>query len=169
VNARRPWRLWISIIILGCTKSDPNKAGAQNGSGADTGDTRPPASIAWTETDIIITTEQDEPRTGNLFFGFAETDGCGEDCWTGEDCFLGAVLNDDEKTRVQYCHPLPPSGTRLQYGGERRALAVGRETAFKDATAASRVTLVVEDVAKATCWTWGANPTYYESLRCIDR
>jgi hypothetical protein len=117
--------------------------------------------VEWTATGIDLNiTNGDE---SGYWFGLAED---GAEGWTGEDCYLGYTLTDGSV--LAYCHPADVDGVSLGYGGGTSDLQEGVETVFVDDAAKDSVTYYLEDVATATCWVWGANPSYYAGLGCEE-
>ena len=122
----------------------------------------PSASLTWGATALQLTISG---GPGAYWFGMAETVGC-EDCWTGEDCVYGY---DAAGTTLAYCHDGTDTGTTLAYGGDPGARTAG-STVFPDGSYDGAATCYRESDpdfgGDGSCYTWGADTSYYDGLGC---
>ena len=145
-----------SSTAAGCASGD-----ADTDSDADTDtdtDTAAGASFSasWDSTGVTITVEN---GSGVYTLGMAETDPENHDPWTGEDCLKGYFDSHDNLTLL-YCHPLTSTGASFTSGGDPAMLDENTETVFvqnQDLV----ITYAVWDEAHTSCWTFGADTTYY--------
>jgi len=151
------------LSLLGCLGSVLDTGGIDTG--YDTDD-QPAFSVAWGEAALELSvTDSDNV----ILFGLVETDsGCGDDCWTGEDCTYGL---QDTATAYLYCHPVEDAALSLAYGGEREALEEGAETVFdgpsrEDGTLHADVVTYYAETEAGRCFVWGADADYYSDLSC---
>ena len=148
-----------ALALIGCVDLTGKDSGMDTGGSAAL-----EFDVSWGSSSLDLTIMNGDPN-GNYYFGIAETsDGCGDQCWTGEDCYLGYDLESENNT-LTYCHPSSSTGVSLSYGGSTSSLVEGSETVFT-ANFEDQVTFYVENYSSGSCWVWGAQPSYYADLGC---
>ena len=134
----------------------------------DTEDTEVPAptanpSVTWGDSSVSLTLTVENGLDGASYvWGIAETSSdCGDNCWTGEDCFEGFELESGDV--LNYCHPISATGGELFYGGEAASLGEGSETVFQNADLSEATTHIIDDRGsdEGPCWVWGQDVSYY--------
>ena len=86
-------------------------------------------------------------------------------CWTGEDCFMGFDLTSGGN--LSYCHPVQEGRNTISYGASPDGVREGSSTVFGNASFSHLVTYVLDNYAsfeEETCWTWGADTSYYNGF-----
>ena len=149
------------LALLGCPPSSRDSgAGAGSVDSAnDTGYDPCPlaecaANVTWS-TDGVMLAVTNVP--GSLRFGMAQTGGSAG--WYGEDCVDGPGPNSGD---YDICHPASETGVTLDTVVEPGNVVAGSTTLFTYALAEDgSITYVLH--GDAACWTWGHDPSYYES------
>ena len=132
------------------------------------------ATIGWNSNAVVLELENTDPD-GIYNFGITENAGSCLDsewgCWTGEDCHMGFDLTSGGN--LSYCHPVEEGRNTISYGASPDAVREGSSTVFGDSSFQSVVTYVLDNYASFeadTCYTWGADTTYYNGFykQCIE-
>ena len=154
----------------GFTDCDDN--GCQNRpvcSSTDTGvedtDPEPELSVFWGSSSLELVIGNANPEA-TYNFGVVENAGVclGSEwgCWTGEDCFRGYDLTDG--SNLLYCHPVRDTSLQLAYGAATYAVDEGSNTVFYSDEWSGFTTYLLDNAASSannTCYTWGADTSYY--------
>ena len=125
-------------------------------------------SVAWGDSSVSLSIENGE--TGASYnWGIAENSGAcltaDYGCWTGEDCHMGFDLTSGGN--LSYCHPVSATGGTLSYGAGTDAVAEGSTTVFGNSDFSTVTTYVLDNAASpegGTCYTWGADTSYYNGF-----
>jgi hypothetical protein len=100
-----------------------------------------------------------------VWWGLAETHpGCGDNCWTGEDCVFGG--DDGEGGFHGTCHSVRARGLTLPFGETPDSLAPSVGTVFWSPRYERAVTHYVEDALSGRCWVFGHDPSYFDGEPC---
>jgi hypothetical protein len=145
------------ILMLACTSEE-----ILSDTGQAVADTPVDAQfrVLWTAEQLEIGVENGE--SGSWWFGIAETADFVTDPWTGEDCHLGDLLEDN--TQVLWCHPLSQTGGTLTFGGDPSALLTGQETAMNALGWASEPMYYFLDLISGNCHLGGPGAGKYTEL-----
>jgi hypothetical protein len=121
-----------------------------------TSSSTPSVTVDWGSSAIEI----DVAPRDDYWFGLTQVGF--SDAWTGEDCVYGYSYDG---STLSYCHEAPNGEARLAYGGDPLDLSAGT-TVFTDSSFDGDVSYYLESFDGAACWTWGADPSYYDGLGC---
>lgn len=158
--------LALALFAFGCepTKGDTGAWGGDDTSG---GTSELSFAVTWGSSSVELSISDDEGRA--FWFGMAETNaGCGDECWTGEDCLYGYTSPNTGTTYGPYCHDAGTEGISLTYGGDPTNLQEGT-TVFPDSSYKGNVAYYFEDQDSGDCWVGGLNgASYYSGQGCTS-
>lgn len=144
------------------TGSGDETGGEGEGEG-ETGDGRLAFEVIWDEEGVTLVITNGE---GAYNWGMAQTDARAAEPWTGEDCYMGYVT--EEGTLDLFCHGATAEGDRLTTVYSVAELELDT-TLFTDEIAASEtITYYVSSDTTPDCYVWGARPSYYGGLGCLE-
>jgi hypothetical protein len=131
-------------------------------------------TVNWNSAGVTLELENSD-QEGRYNWGLTEnTGGCLDSewgCWTGEDCHMGFDLTSGGN--LSYCHPVGEGQNTISYGSTPDSVREGSSTVFGNAQFRTVVTHVLDDYSSfegETCWTWGADTTYYNGFykQCLE-
>ena len=131
-------------------------------------------TVDWSSNGITLEIENSD-EAGIYNWGLAENAGeCLTSewgCWTGEDCHMGFDLTSGGN--LTYCHPVEEGRNTISYGAAPDSVREGGSTVFGNSSFRTVVTHVLDNFASfedETCWTWGADTSYYNGFykNCIE-
>ena len=119
-------------------------------------------SVQWTPEHFSISFDTYD-ELGSYYLGIAQTETAAANKWTGEDCHLGFV---HEEEHYSYCHPAR-TGINLIYGATYEEIIEGYSTHFSGPEFENEVTYIIKEAISGCCWSWGGSPEYYQDLSCL--
>lgn len=147
------------LLASGCVEIKEDTGGTDGDTSEVVETVDPTFGVSWGDSSVSLSIT-DGAEGAAYYLGIAENSGC-DDCWTGEDCFMGYDLSSGDN--LLYCHPVSATGGELSYGATPSDVVEGSTTVYSNADFSTGVTYIVDDRsgADAPCWTWGADTTYY--------